>query len=435
MEKVLNKFITDLQNNYPNDQELQKMIETGLRDTLSKTIKKLEDGTYFVITGDIPAMWLRDSAAQIRPFLYLAKDCEKIAEIVKGIIEKQKSQILLDPYANAFNESENNAGHRDDQTEMNGWIWERKYEIDSLCYPVQLAYLYYLNTGDSSCFDDKFLQVLKEIIKVFKTEQDHEQLSNYRFIRTNPGIMSVAERVKYETLSRGGLGTSVKKCGLVWSGFRPSDDACQLGYLIPSNMFIVVVLGYAIDILQNFYKNEKSFLKTIKKLRKEIDKAIKKYGIIKHPEYGKMFAYEVDGFGNFLLMDDANVPSLLSAPYLRYTTKDNPIYLNTRRFLFSEDNPFYFEGKFARGIGSPHTPPHHIWHISLAMEGMTARNYSEMNQILKIFKQTHANTFMMHEGFNVDNPSEFSRAWFSWANSMFIEFVMKLNGIKIKTLK
>lgn len=428
MEKVLNDFIKKLQSFYKK-KDLNKMIENGLKDTLEKTIKKLSDGSRFVITGDIPAMWLRDSSAQVRPFLYLANESKEIKEMIKGVIEKQKDQILYDPYANAFNEKENNLGHQTDKTDMKPGVFERKFEIDSLCYPIQLAYLYYLNTGDSSIFDGKFLKVVNKIIDLFITEQDHENKSPYRFVRVNPEILHCEERVKYETLPRDGLGTLTKKCGLIWSGFRPSDDACQYGYLIPSNMFAVVIMEYLITILQSHYK-EDGLVKKIEKLKTEVKDAIYKHAVVDY-KGKKIFAYEVDGMGNYLLMDDANVPSLLAIPYLGFLRNDDEIYQNTRKFILSNKNPFYYKGKY-KGIGSPHTPENHIWHISLGIQGMTTDDEKEKQEILKTFRKTHAGTYMMHEGFNVDDPKDFSRPWFSWANSIFIEFLMSLNNIYIK---
>ncbi|MDR4969177.1 MAG: glycoside hydrolase family 125 protein, partial [Acholeplasmataceae bacterium] len=292
-------------------------------------------------------------------------------------------------------------------------------------------YLYYQTTNDQSIFDDQFSKVALKIYEVFKIEQNHEELSDYRFIRTNQEILQDPSRVKYETLPRNGLGTPVHPTGLIWSGFRPSDDACQYGYLIPSNMFAVVILKYLAEIFECIYIDKINANKFLS-LSKEIAVAIEKHGIVNHPLYGNIYAYEVDGLGNYLLMDDANVPSLLSAPYLGYLKTANPVYQNTRKFILSTSNPFYYQGKVAQGVGSPHTPRHHIWHISLAIQGLTSISNIEKLQILAFFKSTDADTNLMHEGFHVDNPFEYSRPWFSCANSMFAEFLMSLNGIYIK---
>lgn len=426
------KLIEKINKIYKDDPKTRALFENGIKTTYEKALKPVGNNKTFVITGDIPAMWLRDSSAQVRPLLLIAKKDEKIKSLIRGVIEQQKEQILFDPYANAFNIDYNGNGHQDDNTEMTKLTWERKFEVDSLCYHLWLAYYYYINTDDSSIFDDHFLKVSKTIVDVFKIEQHHEKLSKYRFVRTNPGIMQDLSRHKYETLQREGLGTPVKYTGLIWSGFRPSDDACQYGYLIPSNMFAVVVLKYLVKIIDKYYKNELEFRSDVVKLYRSVNRGIKKYGIIDHDKYGKLFAYEVDGFGNYLLMDDANIPSLLSAPYLKYCKNNDPIYLNTRKFILSKDNPFYFEGVYAKGIGSPHTPNNHIWHMALAMQSLTSVNENEKNEIFNYFKNTDADTNLMHEGFDVNNPFNFSREWFSWANSMYAEFLLDLNNIRIK---
>ncbi len=273
---------------------------------------------------------------------------------------------------------------------------------------------------------------MKTIINVFKIEQDHENLSKNRFVRTNAGIMQVEERHKYETLPRNGFSTPVKPVCLIWDGFRPSDDESQYGYLIPSNMFAVVIMQYMLEIINKHYPNENNLYNDIKKVRSTVDKAIKEYGIVSHEKYGDVYAYEVDGFGNYLLMDDANVPSLLSAPYLGFCDVNDQVYQNTRRLILSFENPFYYEGEYAKGIGSPHTPENHIWHISLAIQGLTSTDEKEKALILHTLKTTDADTNLMHEGFNVNAPFDFSRESFSWANSMFALYLLHSNGFKLK---
>src|SRR5699024_210654 len=234
-----------------------------------------------------------------------------------------------------------------------------------------------------------------------------------------------------DTLSHDGQGAPVTYTGMTWSGFRPSDDACKYGYLIPANMFAAVVLKQLQEIATEIF-NDSELAKQASDLAAEIDQGIQKYGKVEHPEYGTIYAYETDGLGNYNLMDDANVPSLLSMPYLGYCDIHDEIYQNTRKFLLSTSNPYYYEGKAAKGIGSPHTPEHYIWHIALAIQGMTAQTAEEKNEILALFKTTDAGENLMHEGFHVDDPKQYTRPWFSWANSMFSEFILHLNGIHVK---
>ncbi len=419
----LKKLIQHVKEYFPEDEKLHRMFEQCFVNTYTTTMKKQADGKTFVVTGDIPAMWLRDSAAQVRPYLLAAEEDEELADLLEGVIRQQFAFLMHDPYANAFNEAENGRGHQTDNTAMTPHIWERKYEIDSLCYPIQLGYMFWKSTGRTTYLHETFKEVCETIIDVWRTEQDHENKSPYRFER--------AEVRQSDTLIRQGKGGHVVPTGMTWSAFRPSDDACTYGYLVPANMFAVVVLGYAAEICDEVLKDSNLRAECLK-LQKEIRQGIEQYAKFKHPIYGEMYVYETDGEGRVNLMDDANVPSLLAAPYLGYQHFDDSTYLNTRNFLLSRDNPYYYEGKYANGIGSPHTPDHYIWHIALAIQGMTAGSAEEKQKILAAFKNTDGGTGFMHEGFNADCPEEFTRDWFAWANTMFSEFVLSLTGKAVK---
>ncbi|MFV0503632.1 MAG: glycoside hydrolase family 125 protein [Lachnospirales bacterium] len=424
MEKILPKsminLIEEVNKKLKGNDKLIEMFKNCYTNTLDTTVKLMEDGSTYVITGDIPAMWLRDSACQLRPYLILAKEDEKIADIIEGLIKRQMMYILIDPYANAFNEADNGNCWEKDETDSCTWVWERKYEIDSLCFPLQMAYLLWKNTGRVNQFDKKFLEGAYKIVDLWKREQDHENKSEYSFVRRNCYFT--------DTLSRGGKGALVKSnIGLTWSGFRPSDDACQYGYLIPSNMFAVVVLEYLAEISKEIYKDETLYKISIE-LAAEIRSAIEKYGTVNHYKFGKVYAYEVDGFGMYNLMDDANVPSLLSIPYLGYASAEDQVYQNTRQMILSEVNPYFYKGVVAKGIGSPHTPFNYIWHIALAMEGLTSNDVNYKKETLEVMQNTDGGKKLMHEGFSVDNPNEYTREWFSWANAMFCQLVLDYCG-------
>ena len=398
-----------------------EIFELVYSNTLLTTVKRIAEDDTYVLTGDIPAMWLRDSTAQVRPYLPIARKDEEIKEMIKGVIHRQFRMINHDPYANAFNEVENNAGHQDDHTKMSPIIWERKYEIDSLAYPLQLSYLYYLETNDASVFDESFVSAVHKILDLWTVEQNHEN-SDYNFERDT----SRSE----DTLTNNGRGPDVAYTGMTWSGFRPSDDACIYNYLVPSNMFAVVVLGYLEKIFTDIL-DDKEIVARAKKLKEEIDQGIKDHAII-DTDHGKIYAYEVDGLGNALLIDDPNVPSLLSAPYLGYCEPDDEIYLNTRKHILSKHNEYYYEGEFSRGCGSSHTPPNYIWPIALSIEGLTSPDKDHKKWILDNLASNTGGTQMMHESFNVDNPKEFTREWFSWANMMFCELVMDYVDVRVK---
>ncbi len=392
-----------------------QLYSNCFKSTIDTALQRCDDGTYFVLTGDIPAMWLRDSSAQVNHYIQLCDDKE-VADIVKGVILRQFDYILQDPYANAFNKEPNGDGMTADSPLNKPIVWERKYEIDSLCYPIKLLYRYYKKTGDDSILENLFPKVMRTVLDVWKTEQHHGEKSQYRFSR-DYAKMGLPVMLHDTIGDNTGDGNPVAYTGMTWSGFRPSDDGCIYGYYIPSNMFAVKVLGYALEMI-----SDEAMKAEITELRSQIDEGIKKYGIIDHPEYGRVYACEVDGMGNYRIMDDANIPSLISAPYLEYCSADDEVYLNTRKMLLSPANPYYFEGKYAKGIGSPHTGDGYIWHLALSMQGLTAKDCEEKLEILNTMVNTDADTGFMHEGFDADNPSDFSRPWFTWSNSLFCEF-------------
>ncbi|SFJ58714.1 hypothetical protein SAMN02799624_05120 [Paenibacillus sp. UNC496MF] len=395
--------------------EMVQTFKQCYPNTLDTTVERLHDGTTFIITGDIPAMWLRDSSAQIRPYARLAGKDDELAAMFRGTIERQAAYLAIDPYANAFNREANGNGHQSDATKMGPWIWERKYELDSLCYPVQLCKDYYDATGDVTVFTPAFHWMLRRIVDTMSTEQRHEELSTYRFEREDILLPS-------DTLPFGGRGTKVNFTGMIWSAFRPSDDACKFGYLIPSNMFAAVVLGHIAEFAIAAY-GDATLAADALRLKKDVEFGIETYGVVDHPRYGRIYAYETDGFGNYNLMDDANVPSLLSIPYLGYRPADDETYKRTRAFILSKDNPYYAEGRFARGVGSPHTPLGYVWHIGLIVQGLTSTDAAEKRDIVDMLAQTTAGTDYMHESFDPDRPETYTRPWFAWANSLFGQFL------------
>lgn len=391
-------------------------------NTLETTVKVNEDGTVFVLTGDIPAMWLRDSTAQVRPYLLLAPFDEQISDIIAGLVEQQFRYIIHDPYANAFNRTEDGSGHQDDHTEMTPLIWERKYEIDSLCYPIQLAYLLYKNTGRTDHFNQTFIDGVKEIVNLWIVEQDHAN-SPYTFVRDTDR--------EEDTLINDGRGSEVAVTGMTWSGFRPSDDRCIYHYLVPSNMFAVVVLDYLVE-LADIVDFPEGLVDQISTLRAEIQTGIENHAIVENKAGEKVYAYEVDGLGNYSLTDDPNVPSLLSLPYLGYCEEDDKLYQATRRMIFSKENPYYFEGEYARGLGSSHTWDQYIWPIALSMEGLTTSDRDAKRDLLNTLVNTDGGTYLMHESFDVNDPTKYSREWFSWSNMMFCELLLDYYGQKVK---
>lgn len=402
--------------NYP---DLAPLAKQCYLNTIETTVKKCDNGDYFVITGDIPALWLRDSSAQLRPYAKHCKNSEELCDIFRGVIRRHAFYVNLDPYSNAFNEVMHDESHQDDTDFSSPYIWERKYEVDSLCASIFLLSDYFEASEDLSVFTDDVHKMLITIADTFIKEQDHEKNSSYYFRRT--------DCPETDTMPCNGKGNPVAVTGMTWSGFRPSDDRCKYNYLIPANMMCVVAMNKASHILEEVF-NDSVNAEKCRILASQVNKGINDYGIYNHPVFGKIYAYETDGLGNFLLMDDANSPSLLSAPYLGYCNVNDEIYQNTRRFILSEENPYYFKGTAAKGIGSPHTGKDKIWHISLTMQILTSTDKDEITECLKMLSETHAETNFMHESFNKDDPSDYTRTWFAWANSLFAQMLSTLDN-------
>lgn len=422
MDKIESRIITATLNSIQlPDTELNQLFHRCFPMTWNETIQVCSDGTVFVKTGDIPAMWSRDATAQIFPYLLLSNEDAVLSVVIRGVINRQMQNILIDPYANAFNLEPNRKGYQTDETKQNDWVWERKFELNSLLYPIQLLWAFWNTTRDESIFTPMIKDALKLIITTLQNEQNHTLRSPYQFFRRNG--------TELDNLPNQGKGNPVAETGMIWSAFRPSDDRCLYNYHIPSQMFAVVVLENLAEILRNQYE-EFELAGEVEILREQIDAGINQYGIYNHPKYGEIYGYETDGLGNIELMDDANIPSLLSIPYLGYLYNDDPIYKNTRRFILSQDNPWYFTGKYASGIGSPHTGKGKIWHLALLVQALTSDDPLELDRMLYYIKDTHAGTYLMHESFNPDNPTEYTRPSFGWANALFSELILtRITGL------
>ena len=416
VEKVIKQMKQQLTN-----RKLAWMFENCFPNTIDTTVhfRTGDDGKpdTFVYTGDIHAMWLRDSAAQVWPYVQLANDDAKLREMLEGVIRRQFKCIILDPFANAFNDGPVGGEWMSDNTKMIPEIHERKWEIDSLCYPIRLAYEYWKTTGDASIFDAEWLQAMQAVLDTFRDQQRKEGNGSYFFLRKTDRAL--------DTLNNGGLGAPVKPCGLIVSSFRPSDDATTLQFLIPSNFFAVTSLRQAAEILTTVNKNE-AMAQQCTDLANEVKQALDEYAVYQHPKFGPIYAFEVDGFGNQLLMDDSNAPSLLSLAYLCDVDVNDPIYQNTRRFVWSDSNPYFFKGTAAEGIGGPHIGYDMVWPMSIMMRAFTSQDDAEIADCLRMLMATDDETGFMHESFHKDDPSNFTRKWFAWQNTLFGELIIKL---------
>lgn len=416
IEQVIDEVTAQLTN-----PKLAWMFRNCFPNTLDTTVHFREDKDgnpdTFVYTGDIHAMWLRDSGAQVWPYVQFAAQDEHLKRMIAGVINRQLLSITIDPYANAFNDGPTGGHWMTDGTDMNPNDHERKWEIDSQCYPIRLAHEYWKVTGDTSVFGDKWIDGMKAILSTLREQQRKEGHGSYRFTR-------VTDR-QLDTKCCNGMGNPVKPCGLIASSFRPSDDATTFEFLVPSNFFAVTSLRKAAEILETV-NHDILMAGECRALADEVETALKENAVVYHPKFGNIYAFEVDGFGNSYLMDDANVPSLLALAYLGDVVPDNPVYRNTRRFVLSDSNPYFFKGIAGEGIGGPHIGYDMIWPMSIMMRAFTSTDDNEIRDCIVMLMNTDAGTGFMHESFHKDNPENFTRAWFAWQNTLFGELILKL---------
>lgn len=399
--------------------QINTIFENCFLNTLDTTCQFEDDGSVFVITGDIPAMWLRDSAAQVMQYLHFVDD-ENVRALIKGVIKKQMDFIIRDTYANAFMRDATGVSEWDGKYLTDRWgklVWERKFELDSLCYPLFLSCKYYEKTQDESIFTKEFLWAFEQIKRTIDIERKHSELSTY-FCRF---------WCKTDVVGKNNNPDSEK--GLVWSGYRPSDDKCEYPYHIPDNMFLVSVAYKLTKIFKKIGQDDYS--EYCEKLVSKLVPLIEKYGVVEVEGVGKIYVSETDCLGSWHADDDANIPSLLSIPYLEYPFIDEKIYENTRKYVLSNRNKYYYSGKILQGIGSPHTPKNRVWALSLAMQGITSKDKDEIINCFNMLITSTDGTGFMHEGIDADDVSKYSRPWFAWANSLFSYFVLeKENAIR-----
>ncbi|MBY8881672.1 glycoside hydrolase family 125 protein [Actinacidiphila acidipaludis] len=428
------KFPTSVKDHPIVEQALRRLDALGdprfgptlvrcLDDTLARTIRPMPDGTAFVVTGDIPAMWLRDSTTQMMPYLALMRDDAPLQDLVLAVMKRQFQQIGRNPYANAFNAEPSGRAHDPNDLCDDPWVWEEKYEVDSLAFPLLLAHRFWLATERTDHLAGA-ARVARLVIEVWRREQDHEDLSAYRFLRP--------ASARSDTLQNDGRGTPVARTGMTWSGFRPSDDACVYGYNVPANLCAAAALDGAADMARHL--SDTALADAATALAAELRDAALRHGTVHHPNFGSIYAYEVDGHGHALLTDDANMPSLLSLPLVANVSTTDPRYLATRTFVLSPANPTWYSGTAAEGVGSPHTPDGYIWPIAIAVEGLTSNDPDDRLRALGTLVDTDAGTGAMHESFDKDDPRQFTRPWFSWANAMYAELALDTVGLGTRSL-
>lgn len=418
--KAINDFIKYIKPQF-FDQKLAEIYSLCFTNTLDTTVQATDNDT-FVITGDIEAMWLRDSTFQTFPYIEFAKIDEKLKKMLLNLIKRHTRSILIDPYANAFNKDEFESPWQSDETyklvngtqvpAMNKKLWERKYELDSTVSTLFFAYNFYSATNDTSFVDENWLEGVKLILDLARKqsmgtdEEDEHGLPEYYFERNT--------KEPFDSLHQG-RGNPAASCGLVKSAFRNSDDAALFQYSIPENAFLSVTFIKISELLKSF---DSKLANELLEFGIKVKDNIYKYGVITEGDK-KFFAYEVDCYGNYYFMDDPGYPSLTSLPFIGFVDKNDEIYKYTRQKILSKSNPYYFEGKIGQGLGSAHTDRHYIWPLFTIMRVLTSDDKTEIMEGIKLLMKTAETTNFMHESVNINDIEDYSRPWFAWANSFF----------------
>ena len=363
--------------------------------TLASDFYIRRDGTIYVQTGDIPAMWLRDSAAQTLPYVRLAASRPTLRGWIRAVIAREARNIDIDPYANAF-------------TSRYG-VWERKWEVDSLAYPVILAWTYDHELHDRRIYSKRLHRVLGRILSTYDCERRHTRCSRYRY------------RSRYATARR----APVAVTGLIWSGFRPSDDPTHYGYNIPGQMLAATALRDLADLAQRGYGDRK-MARRASGMAASLERGVAKYGIVYDFKCGgRIYAYEVDGLGHRAILDDANLPNLIGAPLTGFVSVDDPVYRRTRSCMLSHRNKYYFRGKYTDGIGSSHTPRGFVWPLALIARGLTSTDRREISTALRTLARSSGTGGVIHESYDPSDAQRFTRGEFGWANAMYAELLLR----------
>lgn len=423
------------ENTYPSTTDTTVKFHTDGKDAAflkgAAATKNIDEDAWqgpqsFVITGDIIAEWLRDSTNQLRPYQPLASKDTAIFDLILGAINTQSEYVIESPYCNAFQPppisdlppTSNGQTDRVHPAYEPAFVFECKYELDSLAHFLALGNDFYEHTGSTDFVNKRWLRAVETLFQVldeqsqgtFDPETGHFVRNAYTFQRTTD--------VGTETLSLLGVGNPINSgTGLIRSSFRPSDDATILPFFIPANAQMSVELGRAAKVLQRAGKSTQAV--EAKKWSDSIRAGIMEHGIVHHKKYGDVFAFEVDGYGSSILMDDANYPSLLALPIMGFCGKDDPVYKNTRKMLLSKDgNPYYLTGSQFKGIGGPHIGPQYAWPMSLLVQAQTSDDDDEIKECLSLVLKSSMRG-LIHESIHVERMSQYTRSWFAWANGVF----------------
>ncbi|CAG8108950.1 unnamed protein product [Penicillium olsonii] len=433
------------------DKDLAQLFRNAFPNTLDTTIrwhqnastsagaKGKRDGPQwsgvqtFIVTGDINAEWLRDSTNQLVNYQSLAAKDKSLYSLILGAISTQSEFVIQSPYCNAFQPPSASGVKPENSTQKDtvhpaynpSFVFECKYELDSLAHFLQLGTEFYEKTGSTEFLTERWYKALQTVLKTIDAQSKPTFNDKNQFV-TNQYTFQRQTNIGTETLSLSGVGNPLNgDTGLIRSAFRPSDDATILGFFIPPNAQMSVQLRKTAKVIKAA-GGPADLAADLQERGTKLAKAIHEHAIVQHPKYGDVYAFEVDGYGSRILMDDANIPSLLSLPYLGFVDKSDPVYQNTRKMVTDKaSNPYYLEGPQFHGIGGPHIGLEHAWPMSLLVQAMTSDDDDEILGNLNLVRNSSL-LGLVHESINVTNIKDYTRPWFAWANSVFAETVLKV---------
>ena len=458
------------------DKDLARLFENAFPNTLDTTVKWHVDGRQkthkvkhskgqgrdgawqgpqsFIVTGDINAEWLRDSTNQLAQYQALASKDKKIENLILGAINTQVEYVIESPYCNAFQPPPashipaTSNGQNDDvhPAYESSRVFECKYELDSLAHFLALGNQFYASSKSTAFVTPRWYMALETILEVLKEQAKPTfnsttgkfEVNEYRFLRTTS--------TGTETLNLAGIGNPLNEgTGLIRSAFRPSDDATTFGFFIPANAMMAVELKRVAEIVK--FNGKRDLSKSLLTQAESIEKGVWEHGVVPHKKYGNVFAFEVDGYGSQVLMDDANLPSLLALPLMGFVEASDKTYQNTRKMILEQNgNPYYLSGKGFSGIGGPHIGLQYAWPMSRLVQAMTSDDDEEILDSLEAVLKS-SKLGLVHESINVDRVADYTRrclsagfiakdidntvgSWFAWANSVFAQAILDVAARK-----
>lgn len=357
-------------NAFPNTLDTTIQWHTnGSNANTSSSQKHKEDDTpwqgsqTFIVTGDINAEWLRDSTNQLSGYQALAKQDPAIHTLILGAINTQVEFVIQSPYCNAFqppppsgldpvpSSQKDNVRPKYDTSV----VYECKYELDSLASFLALGTEFYEHTKSIEFLTSRWYKALDSVLSVLDAQSQPTFNAQSKYIQ-NQYTFQRETKSGTETLGLDGLGNPLNEgTGLIRSAFRPSDDATIFGFFVPPNAMMAVQLQKTAAVIQAAGGHGDLATK-LQQRGEKLQQAVWDYGVVQHTKYGDVFAFEVDGYGSRTLMDDANMPSLLSLPLLDFVDQNNFVYKNTRKMVLEKSgNPYYLNGSVFKGIGGPHS--------------------------------------------------------------------------------